>query len=560
MKNIVMEEFFDFEIHFKEFLKRIKNFNFENITFLVFNDNFKEISYSYSSDDKKEITFKKYSNINKDGKLIEDNYYVSINEYTGELCECSKKIYLINILNPFVLNKRNILGSIVVCVDNEKITYEDIEVINIHYAQQLLYHVYVLINNYDRLYNNIDIFSELLVDKDKYMPYHMTNVADLCIKLSINLFLSEKEQMLLYFSALLHDIGKLFVPEEIINKKEPLIEEEFDRLKKHSQKGSEIVSSVFKGLTLLSEIPLIIKHHHERYDGKGYPEGLISTKIPYLSRILTVADCVDAMMSTRAYKNKMSLEKVISELEKNSGKQFDPFIAKEMINILNNSKTDIVKDISSEYVFIPKASLSFKYANDINIVSLVGNLVINNKVGRFIAHNLDKRFFALNAIKETTVSYIKNEDIIEYRARLKYINENEFFLYNFIHMPTDKTFSIIWEGKTDLRISRIEKSFKLNIVKLGGDSIVLVSDLEESKLIISNIHNELTISLKESIDELEIDFLVKIKIIKYYVMEQKCYFICRYVDIKSSEKDKIIRLLFKKQVLRKKISNSNFNK
>ena len=117
------------------------------------------------------------------------------------------------------------------------------------------------------------------------------------------------------------------------------------------------------------------------------------------------------------------------------------------------------------------------------------------------------------------------------------------YLYDFIHLPTDKTFSIIWEGKTDLRISQIANPFKLNIAKLGGDSIVLVSDLEESKLIISNIHNELTISLKESIDELEIDFLIKIKIIKYYVLEQKCYFICRYVDIKSSEKDKIIRLI-----------------
>ena len=132
-------------------------------------------------------------------------------------------------------------------------------------------------------------------------------------------------------------------------------------------------------------------------------------------------------MSARAYKDKMSLEKVIEELEKNSGKQFDPFIAKEMINILNNSKTDIVKDFSSDYVFIPKASLSFKYTNDKNIVSLVGNLVINNKVGKFIAHNLDNRFFAFNAIKDiTTISYIKNEDIIEYRTKLKYISENEF--------------------------------------------------------------------------------------------------------------------------------------
>jgi response regulator RpfG family c-di-GMP phosphodiesterase len=119
----------------------------------------------------------------------------------------------------------------------------------------------------------------------------------------------------------LHDIGKIGVRDSILNKTGPLTMEEFEIVKKHPAIGDSIVSE----LGLIPEERSIIRHHHERWDGEGYPDGLAGEQIPMLARIVSVVDAFDAMTSKRAYRNAMSREEAVAELRRNSGKQFDPY-------------------------------------------------------------------------------------------------------------------------------------------------------------------------------------------------------------------------------------------
>ena len=138
----------------------------------------------------------------------------------------------------------------------------------------------------------------------------------------------------LYYIALLHDIGKIGIPDAILNKPGRLTDEEFAIMKSHTTKGANILKDI-------STIPNIVegaKYHHERYDGAGYPEGLKGEDIPYIARIICCADCYDAMATRRVYKEPYPKEKIISEFEKGKGVQFDEKIADVVIKLIEENK------------------------------------------------------------------------------------------------------------------------------------------------------------------------------------------------------------------------------
>jgi HD-GYP domain-containing protein (c-di-GMP phosphodiesterase class II) len=134
----------------------------------------------------------------------------------------------------------------------------------------------------------------------------------------------------------LHDIGKIGIRDDILLKPGRLTEDEYEKIKEHPAIGADIIST----LGLWDRESQIIRHHHERFDGTGYPDGLKGKQIPTLARILSVADCYDAMASDRAYRKKMDKEVVLDIIIKNSGTQFDPDVVDVFLQVADQDLPD----------------------------------------------------------------------------------------------------------------------------------------------------------------------------------------------------------------------------
>ena len=166
--------------------------------------------------------------------------------------------------------------------------------------------------------------------KDRYTHGHSTRVASISRQIAERAGLPEEECRKIYFSALLHDVGKIGVPDVIINKEGKLTDEEFEQIRQHPVLGYHILSSIRQS----PDLSVGAHYHHERYDGKGYPDGLKGEEIPETARIIAVADAYDAMTSKRSYRKELSDEKTKEELRKGMGTQFDPKYAQIMLDIM----------------------------------------------------------------------------------------------------------------------------------------------------------------------------------------------------------------------------------
>ena len=172
--------------------------------------------------------------------------------------------------------------------------------------------------------------------KDDYMRGHSYRVAEYSALIAKQLGWSEHEVENLRNAAYLHDIGKIGVPDTILNKPTRLTDEEFAAIKSHTVMGADIL----KDITLLDHLVDIARNHHERYDGKGYPDGLVGEEIPLSARIVCVADSYDAMKSRRIYRNALPDEEIRRELLDNCGTQFDPQISRMFVDMLDNGMVE----------------------------------------------------------------------------------------------------------------------------------------------------------------------------------------------------------------------------
>ena len=170
--------------------------------------------------------------------------------------------------------------------------------------------------------------------KDDYTWGHSLRVAYFCISVGREMGFSETEIYDLEVSALFHDIGKIGVPDSVLLKPSRLSDEEFLEMKLHPSKSYEILQDfpVFK------QMATNVKYHHERYDGRGYPEGIKGESIPLFSRIILIADTFDAMTSTRPYRKGLPFEVAFSELREFGGTQFDPYIVEKFISCMTKEK------------------------------------------------------------------------------------------------------------------------------------------------------------------------------------------------------------------------------
>lgn len=179
-----------------------------------------------------------------------------------------------------------------------------------------------------------EALAEAIDAKDSYTKGHSSRVAKYSAMIAEAAGKTKDECDEIYLIALLHDVGKIAVPGSIINKPGRLTDEEYEIIKTHPTRGKEILEKI----SISPNLAIGAHYHHERYDGKGYPEGLKGEEIPEIARIIAVADTYDAMTSKRSYRDGLPIEKVIAELKNGMGSQFDTRFAGIMVDLINDQK------------------------------------------------------------------------------------------------------------------------------------------------------------------------------------------------------------------------------
>lgn len=187
----------------------------------------------------------------------------------------------------------------------------------------------------------------LAVDaKDSYTRNHSDRVSYYSLLIAKKLNLPEEELEIVRNGGLFHDIGKIGIPDAILQKTAKLTDEEYDDIKNHPSIGAHILApaKIFENI-----IPMV-KHHHERFDGRGYPSGLAGEDIPLYARIVAVADAFDAMTSDRSYRPRFTLYKALDELENCKGTQFDPMLVDLFILAIKENKEQIEKELTIDFI------------------------------------------------------------------------------------------------------------------------------------------------------------------------------------------------------------------
>lgn len=195
-----------------------------------------------------------------------------------------------------------------------------------------------------RYMDTIEALRQVVDAKDEYTRGHSDRVSYYCVKIGKALGLSDEEIETIRVAGLFHDVGKMGITDDILFKSEKLNVREYEEIKKHPTKGARILSVI----SMFKDVVPIVKCHHERIDGKGYPEGLKGNEIPYLARIVSVADAFDAMMSDRHYRSKLDLKSAINQLVEGAGTQFDADVVKKFVSMLDHFST-IERELAVTY-------------------------------------------------------------------------------------------------------------------------------------------------------------------------------------------------------------------
>ena len=207
--------------------------------------------------------------------------------------------------------------------------------LSINIAVVIKDHQYKVRTEHDRkiIIQSMKTFTNFIDAKDKYTRGHSIRVGFYTKKIAEKMDFDEDELDNIYYIALLHDVGKINISDSILNKPGKLDEEERNIIETHTTNGAQILKD-------FNSVPHIVegaRYHHERYDGKGYPEGLAGENIPLVARIICVADAFDAMNSDRCYRKAYPMERIIKELKEGTGKQFDPEVVKVMLELIEEN-------------------------------------------------------------------------------------------------------------------------------------------------------------------------------------------------------------------------------
>lgn len=265
--------------------------------------------------------------------------------------------------------------------------------------------------------NLLNSLIKALEECDSDTESHVKRTRMLGQKLGDRIGLSDAQQSDLSLLCLLHDIGKIGIPLDILNKPGKLTESEWKVICSHVEKGYQIAMSSPE----LEGIAQMILHHHERWDGKGYPDGLSRETIPYLSRIISVVDAFDAMVNNRSYRNAMSKKEAMEELRRCAGTQFDPSIVAEflaMIETIEIDEASVLEDGKTSIYLNSKADKDEDY-----ISSAIQNVDYVHYIS-FLDHRIyavDDSFYDLTGYTKEEAVHILQTDLIPEKDREEYI-------------------------------------------------------------------------------------------------------------------------------------------
>lgn len=288
--------------------------------------------------------------------IYEDGFLVDFYEEEDELVKekylkiNNIKTYLLNKYTPLKMNKDyniplvvkdTLVGAIEVS-NVEKFSSIDKNITKVFLVQLsiIIKNKVIDLENKKKSFGIIRSLAEAIEAKDNYTRGHSERVMKYGVKIAEKLSMEQEDIDKIKYAGVLHDVGKIGIPENILQKNGGLSDEEYAIIKTHPEKGAKILSH----MSSLNEINEIVKYHHERIDGKGYPEGLKGEEIPLGAKILAIADTFDAMTSDRPYRKGLPLEIVKIEIENNKGKQFDEKIADLVIDMINKGELEIEKD------------------------------------------------------------------------------------------------------------------------------------------------------------------------------------------------------------------------
>ena len=368
--------------------------------------------------------------------------------------------------------------------------------------------------------------------KDKYTHGHSSRVAGYSKMIAKLSGKDEKECEEIYYAALLHDIGKIGVPDEIINKKGKLTDEEYEKIKEHTTIGKEILSSIVE----FPYISIGAHHHHERFDGRGYPEKLKGSDIPELARIIAVADAYDAMTSKRSYRDPLPQATVRQIFIEEMGGQFDPQFATQMIHMIDEDQEYAMREKEDVKEFAGNDEFSFEGFRDVHTEGILAipdhKVNIRVRITPFEGHEAKEcqpvlvLFDALDG-RVHTADKLSEELLYTEYVELKYdgnykLGEARVVKPNILNM---KSSSVIPDNKvfSEYEIEAVRHKDHMLVKLIGEDKMVeyivaLADSTRYCYLSFSGAYYHLNvISIKRSDEKIAEDYIPRIAELVSYI-------------------------------------------
>lgn len=410
-------------------------------------------------------------------------------------------------------------------------------------------HIYRLLRlsykkfGYKGLIDFIIFIHQNFEEKSPLMATHIYNVAAWAIQIARRLGYSDEKLVEVYLAALMHDIGKIFISMDIINKKGKLTEEEFAEVKKHVEIGYQLARELFL-FDYNSPIPLWIYQHHEKWDGSGYPQGLKGEDILEEARILKIADAMDAILSERSYKKSMSIEEAIAEIKRCRVSDFDPEIADIAIEILSKKLNYYTYDIFEDVVL--PASLALREGREFySYEGIISRL--NDEMVFTSSYTLDP--LEMNKLYVFDLVVEKFSMIFEYIAQGKKTEANKIILKNLSSYEAKSSFGLLWLLPGHIIFSNTKEAHEITITRISGEGLVFTFPEKEYKLDKDKIY----IIVPYFEDGTKVPLTGRIT--ERLKVGQKIHYKFSFMGLKENYKDEIFRQIFRKEISLRKIIN-----